>query len=43
MAPTRELALQILSESERLKNSLSEYRTLAVYGGTEISAQIKAL
>lgn len=37
------MALQILSESERLKNSLFEYRTLAVYGGTEISTQIRAL
>jgi len=40
LVPTRELALQVSKEFEKLKNSKNEYRVLAVYGGTDINEQI---
>ena len=36
LAPTRELALQISKELEKLRHSDNEYRVLTVYGGVPI-------
>lgn len=40
LVPTRELAMQVSKEFDRLKNSKDEYRVLALYGGTDINEQI---
>lgn len=40
LVPTRELAMQVTKEFEKLKNTPSEYRVLSVYGGTDINEQI---
>jgi ATP-dependent RNA helicase DeaD len=42
MAPTRELALQVSREAEKLSPS-SHFRTVAVYGGTGMQKQLDAL
>lgn len=39
LAPTRELALQVSGELEKLKHSDNEYKVLTVYGGTSINDQ----
>ncbi len=43
LSPTRELALQISRDIEKFTKYLKKIRTLAVYGGTDIRKQIKAL
>ncbi|GAE34256.1 ATP-dependent RNA helicase BA2475 [Halalkalibacter akibai JCM 9157] len=43
VAPTRELALQITSEAEKLLTSLPELKVLAVYGGQDVLQQLKRL
>ena len=40
LVPTRELAIQVTKEFEKLKNTPNEYRVLSVYGGTDINEQI---
>lgn len=40
LVPTRELAIQVGKEFEKLKNSRDEYRVLTVYGGTDINEQM---
>ena len=40
LVPTRELAIQVTKEFEKLKNKPKEYRVLSVYGGTDINEQI---
>src|SRR5690554_2885556 len=42
LVPTRELAVQVASEVEKLTQSMST-RTIAVYGGTNINTQKKAV
>jgi ATP-dependent RNA helicase DeaD len=42
MTPTRELALQVSKEAEKLAPS-SRFRTVAVYGGTGMQRQLKGL
>lgn len=37
LAPTRELALQIAAELDKLKNTSSEFRVVSVYGGQSIT------
>ena len=41
--PTRELALQVTKEFEKLTNNNREFRVLSVYGGTSIDNQINRL
>jgi ATP-dependent RNA helicase DDX21 len=43
LSPTRELANQISTTLNNLKNSQNEYNVLAVYGGTSISNQVSEL
>lgn len=43
IVPTRELALQVSSEYEKLKNYENEYRVATIYGGSDIQAQISKL
>ncbi len=43
LEPTRELAVQVAGELERLSECREGFRTLAVYGGASIRPQIKAL
>lgn len=43
LCPTRELCLQITADIERFCAKLKGIRTIAVYGGTPISGQIRAL
>ena len=43
LVPTRELAIQVGKEFEKLKNSRDEYRSLTVYGGVDIYRQIDSL
>lgn len=40
LVPTRELAMQVTKEFEKLKNAPGEFRVLSVYGGTDIGEQI---
>ncbi len=42
MCPTRELALQVASEAEKLAPS-SKFRTVAVYGGARMGRQLEGL
>ena len=41
LAPTRELALQVTSEIEKLKHYNNEFRIVTVYGGVNIDDQIR--
>ena len=43
LSPTRELCLQIADDIEGFSKHLPDLRTLAVYGGTNIEPQIRAL
>nr|WP_051541265.1 DEAD/DEAH box helicase [Caldalkalibacillus mannanilyticus] len=43
LAPTRELALQISTEVDKLVSKLEEIQVLAVYGGQDVESQIKKL
>jgi len=43
LAPTRELALQITRELEKLKHNDSEFKVLTVYGGVSIERQEQEL
>ena len=43
LAPTRELALQVTSEIEKLKHYNNEFRIVTVYGGVNIDDQIRQL
>ena len=43
LAPTRELALQITSELQKLKHSVEEFRVITVYGGVSVINQANAL
>ena len=43
VVPTRELAIQVTKEFEKLRNKSNEFRVLSVYGGTEIQMQIMKL
>ena len=43
LCPTRELCLQICDDLSEFSSHISEMRILAVYGGSSIEAQIKAL
>lgn len=43
LAPTRELALQVTKEIEKLKHYDSEFRIVTVYGGVNIDDQIRQL
>lgn len=43
LCPTRELCLQITSDLNKFAVNLKGVRTIAVYGGTPISGQIRAL
>lgn len=36
LLPTRELAIQVFNEFEKMKNYANEYEAVAVYGGAEI-------
>lgn len=40
LVPTRELAIQVTREFEKLRNTKNEFRILSIYGGTDIQAQI---
>lgn len=39
LAPTRELALQISKELDKLKHSDREFKVITVYGGVNIEDQ----
>ncbi|MGL4521042.1 MAG: DEAD/DEAH box helicase [Bacilli bacterium] len=41
LTPTRELALQITNEIQKLTANIPEIQSLAVYGGQDVEAQIK--
>lgn len=43
LVPTRELAIQVTREFDKLKNTNNEFRILSVYGGTDINEQIYKL
>jgi ATP-dependent RNA helicase DeaD len=43
LCPTRELCMQITGDMEKYAKYIPEYKTVAVYGGADIRAQIKAL
>jgi len=43
LVPTRELAIQVHREFERFKNTPNEYRTVLLYGGSDIGAQMRNL
>ncbi len=43
LCPTRELAMQITSDLEKFTKFMPEIKSLAVYGGTSIDTQIRAL
>lgn len=43
LAPTRELALQITNELQKLKHSVEEFRIVTVYGGVSVINQTNAL
>lgn len=43
LVPTRELCLQVTKELDRFKNSQNEFRSFALYGGTDIYQQIDQL
>lgn len=43
LVPTRELAIQVTKEFEKLINTPKEFRVLSVYGGTDIYRQIDQL
>ena len=43
LAPTRELALQITNELQKLKHSVEEFRIITVYGGVSVINQTNAL
>lgn len=43
LAPTRELAIQVTKEIEKLKHYDSEFKIVTVYGGVNIEDQIKQL
>lgn len=43
VVPTRELAIQVTREFEKLRNKNNELRVLSVYGGTDIQTQIMKL
>ena len=43
LAPTRELALQITNELQKLKHSVEEFRIVTVYGGVSVINQANAL
>ena len=43
LCPTRELAVQVCEEIQRLACSLKNFRAIPVYGGTPMDRQIKAL
>ena len=41
MAPTRELAIQVTKELEKLKHYDSEFKVVTVYGGVSIDEQTR--
>ena len=43
LCPTRELCLQIARDIEKYADSMPKIRSLAVYGGSSITEQIRAL
>lgn len=43
LVPTRELAIQVNRVMDELKQTPKEFRTLSVYGGTDINNQINSL
>lgn len=43
LCPTRELCMQLAKELETYSSEMGRVRVLAVYGGTDISKQIKAI
>jgi superfamily II DNA/RNA helicase len=43
LAPTREMALQISNELQKLKHSVEEFRVVTVYGGVSVINQANAL
>ena len=43
MAPTRELALQVTNELQKLKHYDNEFKVVTVYGGVNIDDQIRQL
>ncbi len=43
LCPTRELCMQITGDMKKFSKFVSGFRTVAVYGGADIRAQIKAL
>ena len=43
LVPTRELAMQVTREFEKLRNNKSELRILSIYGGTDIHEQMHKL
>ena len=43
LVPTRELALQVTTEFNKLRNEPDEFRVLSIYGGTPINNQIDRL
>ncbi|MDN5304938.1 MAG: ATP-dependent helicase DeaD [Fusobacteriaceae bacterium] len=43
VCPTRELAVQVSNEFEKLSKYMKELNVLSIYGGTSIERQIKAL
>ena len=43
LAPTRELALRVTKEIEKLKHYDSEFKIVTVYGGVNIEEQVRQL
>lgn len=43
LLPTRELAIQVFNEFDKMKNHIGEYEAVAVYGGAEIYDQKEKL
>jgi ATP-dependent RNA helicase DeaD len=41
LAPTRELALQITDEINKLKHDLNEFTVITVYGGVSVATQAR--